>query len=138
MLSAAPTGRVIEKGYRPEITDTGQRHPVTEGLERFAPPAAEGEDGPGRGRWFRLIDPEVKSGSTVMTGLDERPLPVPDRAGEGRIAMLGSDQIWLWSRGFGCLLQFRPRMVSWCCRDATVLSGCLSIPGKKSRRQTTG
>ncbi len=92
MLPAAPTSRVIEEGYRPQITDLGQRHPVTEGLERFAPPASDAEDDPGWGRWFRLIDLEPKSGSIVMTGLDDRPLLVLDRVGEGRIALLGSDQ----------------------------------------------
>ncbi len=35
-----------------------------------------------------------------MTGPDGKPLLILDRAGEGRVALLLSDQGWLWSRGF--------------------------------------
>jgi hypothetical protein len=34
-----------------------------------------------------------------MTGLDSRPLLMVEHVGEGRTALLLSDQIWLWSRG---------------------------------------
>ena len=44
ILPIEPTARVIEEGFRPKVTDLGQRHPVTEGLDRFAP-APAGEDG---------------------------------------------------------------------------------------------
>src|SRR6201999_3377782 len=32
VLPAAPTGRVIEQGFKPQVTPLGQRHPVTAGL----------------------------------------------------------------------------------------------------------
>ncbi|MHA3980061.1 hypothetical protein ACW9UR_20485 [Halovulum sp. GXIMD14794] len=100
VLPAAPTARVLEEGYVPRISDVGARHPVTSGLEVFAPRPA-GEDGtPGWGRWFRLIEMEAATGNTVMEGPEGRPLLVLDRPGEGRIAMLASDHAWLWSRGF--------------------------------------
>lgn len=35
-----------------------------------------------------------------MEGVEGRPLLVLDRVGEGRIALLASDQAWLWDRGF--------------------------------------
>ncbi|MEM8789835.1 MAG: hypothetical protein AAGE76_16395 [Pseudomonadota bacterium] len=99
VLPAAPTARVIEEGFVPRIAELGQRHPVTSGLEAFAPRPAE--DGvPGWGRWFRLVDMEPLSGNTVMEGPEGRPLLVLDRPGEGRIAMLASDHAWLWSRGY--------------------------------------
>jgi len=35
-----------------------------------------------------------------MVGADNHPLLVLNRAGQGRVAMLLSDQGWLWARGF--------------------------------------
>ncbi len=120
VLPAAPTSRVIEEGFRPAISALGARHPVTAGLEAFAPPAPEGEEGPGWGRWFRLIDLEATSGDVVMTALDDRPLLVLDRIGEGRIALLGSDHAWLWNRGFeggGPQLELLRRLAHWMMKE---------------------
>ncbi|MCG6901500.1 MAG: hypothetical protein LJE68_02360 [Rhodobacter sp.] len=126
ILPAAPTSRVIEEGFLPEITDLGQRHPVTEGLENFAP---EGADGPGWGRWFRLIELEQTSGTTVMSGIDGRPLLVLDRVGEGRIALLASDHAWLWSRGFeggGPQLELLRRLAHWMMKEPELEEEALS------------
>ncbi|MBD3625463.1 MAG: hypothetical protein HUJ24_08815, partial [Rhodobacteraceae bacterium] len=100
VLPAEPTARVLERGYVPRISDLGERHPVTSGLEAFAPKPAAEDGTPGWGRWFRLIEMEAATGNTVMEGPEGRPLLVLDRPGEGRIAMLASDHAWLWSRGF--------------------------------------
>ena len=35
-----------------------------------------------------------------MEGVEGRPLLILDRFGEGRVAHLLSDQMWLWTRGF--------------------------------------
>ena len=35
VLPGAPTARVVEEGFVPRLTDLGQRHPVTEGLEEL-------------------------------------------------------------------------------------------------------
>jgi len=43
ILPATPTGRVIEGGFVPDITDVGERHPVTEGLEALGPGPEENE-----------------------------------------------------------------------------------------------
>ena len=44
--------------------------------------------------------PAVAAGTTVMQGPDNKPLLVLSRQGEGRVALLLSDQMWLWARGF--------------------------------------
>src|SRR5690606_5013281 len=46
ILPAVPTGRVIEQPYRPGITRTGARHPVTRGL------SGEATAAPRWGKWF--------------------------------------------------------------------------------------
>lgn len=119
VLPGAPTARVFEEGYTPQITDIGNRHPVTEGLASFSP---ETEDGvPGWGRWFRLVDVIVPpTATTVMTGLDDRPLLILDRIGEGRVALIASDQSWLWDRGFeggGPQLELLRRLAHWMMKE---------------------
>lgn len=120
VLPATPTARLYEQGYAPMISELGERHPVTEGLDNFAPrpPAEDGT--PGWGRWFRLIDTDARSGHVVMTGADDRPLLVLDRVDEGRIAMLMSDHAWLWSRGFeggGPQLELLRRLAHWTMKE---------------------
>ena len=119
ILPGAPTARVFEEGFVPQITDVGQRHPVTEGLDLLSP-NAEG-DGPGWGRWFRLVDVMVPEASTtVMSGLDDRPLLILNRIGEGRVSLMASDHSWLWDRGYeggGPQLELLRRLAHWMMKE---------------------
>ena len=93
---AAQAG-LIEQPYRPRVTATGARHPVTENLQGANP--AEGPGEAQWGRWYRALRAEARAGQTVMEGPGGTPLMVLDRVGEGRVALVLSDHIWLWSRG---------------------------------------
>ncbi|WP_404807656.1 hypothetical protein [Loktanella gaetbuli] len=119
VLPGAPTARVFEEGYVPQVTDLGDRHPVTAGLEAMSP--GTDSDGPGWGRWFRLVDTTVPEGAEVlMTGLDDRPLLTLDRIGEGRVALLASDQSWLWDRGYeggGPQAELLRRLAHWMMKE---------------------
>jgi len=120
ILPAVPTGGVFETGFVPKISDLGRRHPVTEGLEKFAPRPRARDGSPGWGRWFRMLDLDKRSGNTVMTGPEGRPLLVLDRVGKGRIALLASDQAWLWSRGFeggGPQQELLRRLAHWMMKE---------------------
>ncbi|WP_114393400.1 hypothetical protein [Oleisolibacter albus] len=114
VLPAEPTGEVLEQPFTPTVTDLGKRHPVTAGLTDAA-------DGVGPwGRWFRQIDVAPTRGSVVMSGAGGRPLLVLDRVGEGRVAQLSSDQIWLWSRGFeggGPQAELLRRLAHWLMKE---------------------
>ena len=113
ILPISPTSRVLEEGFRPTLTDTGRKHPVTEGLQSQAPQE-------GWGRWFRQIDMTATRGQVVMEGIGNRPLLVLDREGEGRVAMLGSDHIWLWGRGYeggGPQLELLRRLAHWTMKE---------------------
>ncbi len=119
ILPGAPTARVYEEGYLPQISDFGARHPVTAGLDDMV--AGTTEDAPGWGRWFRLVDVLVpETATTVMTGLDDRPLLTLDRVGEGRVALLASDHSWLWDRGYeggGPQLELLRRLAHWMMKE---------------------
>ncbi len=120
VLPGEPTARVVDGGFVPQLTDIGQRHPVTEGLTEFAPPAATG-DGPGWGRWFRQIEViPAPDSMALMSGTDDRPLLLLNRVGEGRVALLASDQAWLWGRGYeggGPQLELLRRLAHWMMRE---------------------
>lgn len=110
ILPAEPTARVVDQGYKPAVTDLGQRHPVTSGLS--------GADD--WGRWLRQIEVQPIKGDVVMSGIDDRPLLVLDRVGEGRVALLASDQAWLWSRGYeggGPQLDLLRRLAHWMMKE---------------------
>ncbi len=133
VFPAMPTARVLEEGFLPRVTELGQRHPVTSGLEALAP---AGDDGPGWGRWFRQIELQPQSGQTVMSGVDERPLLILDRVGEGRLALLASDQTWLWDRGFeggGPQLELLRRLAHWMMGEPELEEETLSATAEGQR-----
>jgi hypothetical protein len=108
-LAATPIGQilpgvpaamntVVEGQFRPRITDLGQRHPVTEGLSG-ANPSGSPETPASWGPWYRRIQPADVRGEVLLGTRDSQPLLLLDRVYKGRVALLLSDQIWLWSRG---------------------------------------
>jgi hypothetical protein len=113
VLPGRPSGQLLERGFTPTLTELGQRHPVTRGLQREA-------GGAPWGRWFRQVDTEATDGEVVMTGVADRPLLVLSRVGEGRVAQLLSDHAWLWARGFeggGPQSLLLRRLVHWLMRE---------------------
>ncbi|MFL5101900.1 MAG: hypothetical protein ACJ8E5_15005, partial [Xanthobacteraceae bacterium] len=93
VLPAEPVG-VTEKPYYAHLSDAGKRHPVTRGLE------GSGSEPPHWSRFFRTVDTRNASGPPLMTGADGKPLLLLSRFGEGRVALLLTDHIWLWARGY--------------------------------------
>ncbi|MFM2423107.1 MAG: hypothetical protein RL291_1637 [Pseudomonadota bacterium] len=98
VLPASPTGQVIERAFKAKLSTDGVKHPVTRALPGvdLNDPAKE----PTWGRWFRQVDVNVNRGRTIMNGANDRPLLTIDRRGKGRVALLASDHVWLWARGY--------------------------------------
>jgi hypothetical protein len=109
VLPAEPVG-VTEKPFYAHLSDAGKRHPVTRGLEGSA------SEPPRWARFFRAVETRNASSPPVMTGADGKPLLLLSRYGEGRVALLLSDHIWLWARGYeggGPHLDLLRRMSHW-------------------------
>jgi hypothetical protein len=109
VLPAEPVG-VTEKPFYAHLSDAGKRHPVTRGLE------GSGTEPPRWARFFRTVETRNAVGPPVMTGADGKPLLLLSRYGEGRVALLLSDHIWLWARGYeggGPHLDLLRRMSHW-------------------------
>jgi len=116
ILPTEPTGNVEEKGFKPQLTELGRRHPVTEDL----PGAGKLGEAPGWGRWFRQVEARVHNGTAVMSGDRNEPLLVLNRVGKGRVAQLLSDQMWLWARGFeggGPQAELLRRLAYWLMKE---------------------
>lgn len=95
VLPVVPTGRVMEEGFRPALTRSGRRHPVTADLGGATD----------WGRWFRVVETDLAPGDghaprVVLDGPGGVPVLVLDRTGKGRVAVLASDHVWLWARGY--------------------------------------
>ena len=109
VLPAEPVG-ITEKPFYAELSDYGKRHPVTRGLE------GSNSEPPHWSRFFRTVDTRNPTSPPVMTGADGKPLLLLSRFGEGRVALLLSDHIWLWARGYeggGPHLDLLRRMSHW-------------------------
>ncbi len=130
-----PSGAGISIGaFRPALTDLGLRDPVTADL-----PGTDGAEAPDWGRWYRLIDTREVHGQVLMQGAGGRPLLILDHVGQGRAALLLSDQIWLWARdhdGGGPQAELLRRLAHWLMKEpaldenrltATMDNGTLEI-----------
>ena len=110
ILPAEPSGDVTERPFFARLSPLGERHPVTRGL------AGADSDPPHWSRFFRLVDTRRTTGTAVMQGPDGKPLLVLGREGQGRVALMLSDHIWLWARGYeggGPHLDLLRRLSHW-------------------------
>ncbi len=118
ILPGVPTSRVLEQPFKPQVSDLGRRHPVTAGLD--------GE----WGDWLRIVEIEARDGQDVMSGPDGLPLLTLDRVGDGRVALLASDQAWLWSRGYqggGPQLELLRRLAHWMMKEPELEEEALMV-----------
>ncbi len=114
ILPAVPAGEVLARAFTPALTPLGRRHPVTAAL------AGGAGEGIRWGPWFRVVPSRATGGRTLLDDGAGRPLLVLDHAGEGRVAELLSDQIWLWARGVaggGPYRELLRRTVHWLMKE---------------------
>src|SRR6516164_1293525 len=124
VLPAEPTGRTTDMPFRARLSELGKRHPVTRGLE------GADQDPPHWSRWFRLVDARASKGTNLMEGPDGKPLLLLSREGEGRVALLLSDQIWLWARNYeggGPHVDLLRRLSHWLMRQPDLEEEALRI-----------
>jgi hypothetical protein len=113
VLPAVPSGRVVEEPFKPKLSTLGEKHPVTRDL----PGAGEN---PSWGRWFRAVGAEPRDAEVLMQGPQGMPLLILGQRGEGRVALLLSDHIWLWTRGYeggGPYTDLLRRLAHWLMKE---------------------
>ncbi|MEM8921505.1 MAG: hypothetical protein AAGB25_09040, partial [Pseudomonadota bacterium] len=120
VLPGRPTGEIIEGEMTPQRSDLGARHTITADLP----------DETSWGPWRRYIEGQEVSGDTLLETSTGAPLLLLDRVGEGRVAELMSDQIWLWARGhqnggpYGELIR---RLAHWLMKEPELEEERLSL-----------
>jgi hypothetical protein len=131
-----PEDGLVQQKFTPTLSETGARHPVTEGLPG-APVSITAP--PGWGPWYRDLRSDEHRGEVLMNGADGQPLLILDHVEQGRVALLLSDQIWLWSRGEaggGPQAELLRRLAHWLMKEpeleenqlsASIADGHLSI-----------
>ena len=89
VLPVAPVmGGAVIGAFVPRLSAVGRRHPVTSALADAA-----------MGPWYRFEQGKRQFGRTVLRAPGAAPLLVLGHVGRGRVAMLMSDQFWIWARG---------------------------------------
>ena len=124
----APFNAVVEGQFRPA------RH-----RSRPAPSGDRGSDrrefarqprrGAGLGSWYRRIQPADVNGEVLLGRPTAQPLLLLDRVGKGRVALLLSDQIWLWSRGHqggGPQAELLRRVAHWLMQEPALEENALT------------
>ncbi len=120
ILPARPDGTINTNSFAPTLTETGTKHPVTSVLH---------DQQKTWGRWGRSIGATGVTGDVVLSADDDQPLLVLDRVGAGRVALLLSDQAWLWSRGFeggGPQYEMYRRLAHWLMKEPELEEEALS------------
>lgn len=120
ILPASPAGAEIEKPFAVTLSQIGKLHPVTRDLERGS--------GPKPSDWFRQIVVKQRRGDNILNGADGRPLLVLSHEKRGRVAMLLSDQMWLWARdykGGGPYLELLRRLAHWLMKEPELAAEAL-------------
>jgi hypothetical protein len=127
IMPAEPTGNVLERIFRAEVTELGMRHPVTRKLEGTP---ADGS-APSWAPWFRqVVVRPPRDGQGLMTGVDGLPLLVLKREGKGRVGLLLSDHVWLWARAYqggGPHLDLLRRLSHWLMKEPELEEEALKL-----------
>lgn len=93
IIPLIPSDFTIDQSFVPQISETGERHPVSRTI-------AQSGAGQNWGPWYSIADSEARDDAVVlMTDQQNNPLLALDYVGEGRIAMLASDQNAIWASG---------------------------------------
>ncbi|WP_135080427.1 hypothetical protein [Terasakiella sp. SH-1] len=92
ILPITPSGHVQDyRPFRLQRSQMGKRHPIT---TRLSQPEKDW------GRWMRLVESQDHHGQVILENEKKNPVLIVERIEKGRLAMLLSDHIWLWARGF--------------------------------------
>lgn len=119
ILPGQPTGQIFEQRFKPRISDLGHRHPVTSALPGAVVPGRNDLE-PSWGAWFRQIGVSATVAPTLMEGVNGQPLLMMERVDEGRVALIASDHLWLWARGFengGPQAELMRRIAHWLMKE---------------------
>lgn len=119
VLPGRATGEMVDGEFVPQLTDLGKRHSVTATLPTE-----------GWGPWMRYMKMERGESESLMQTPGGAPLLLLNRVGEGRVASVMSDQLWLWARGYeggGPYAELVRRVAHWLMKEPELEEELLKI-----------
>ena len=119
VLPGRATGEIVDGKFTPQLTALGKRHSVTATLPTD-----------GWGPWMRYMKLEHGKSEALMQTPDGHPLLLLNRVGQGRVASVMSDQLWLWARGFeggGPYAELIRRTAHWLMKEPELEEELLEI-----------
>ncbi|HVY90369.1 MAG TPA: hypothetical protein VG942_15995 [Hyphomonadaceae bacterium] len=120
VLPGRITGEMVEGKFTPQLTALGKRHSVTDTLPTE-----------GWGPWMRYMKMDKGAeAEALMQTPDGHPLLLLNRVGEGRVASVMSDQLWLWARGYqggGPYAELIRRTAHWLMKEPELEEELLKI-----------
>ncbi len=129
ILPGTPNGEVFTQSFTPAVSALGKNHPVTRSLV-WKTSGKNDQGSKGWGNWLRQIGLTQMQGDILMNGIEEKPLLIINRVGEGRVAQIASDHIWLWSRGYdggGPHAELLRRTVHWLMKEPELDEEALDV-----------
>ena len=118
ILPFTPLDGVFESGFVPKMTERGSHHPIGRILER-----ARGNPD-SWAPWYSIANIQAHpAADIIMSDGAGHPLLTIAKEGEGRVAVLASEQSWLWARGHGGggpATELNRNLVRWVNGDAAL------------------
>jgi hypothetical protein len=124
VLPGRATGEMVDGKFTPQLTDLGKRHSVTATLSTE-----------GWGPWMRYMKMEAGQAEALMQTPNGAPLLLLNRVGQGRVASVMSDQLWLWARGYeggGPYAELIRRTAHWLMKEPELEEELLEIEASAS------
>jgi hypothetical protein len=124
VLPGRATGELVDGKFTPQLTDLGKRHSVTATLPTE-----------GWGPWMRYMRMERGESESLMQTPDGAPLLLLNRVGQGRVASVMSDQMWLWARGYeggGPYAELIRRTAHWLMKEPELEEELLELEANAS------
>lgn len=124
VLPGRATGETVDGRFVPQLTELGKRHSVTATLPTE-----------GWGPWMRYMKMERGRSESLMQTPDGAPLLLLNRVGQGRVASVMSDQMWLWARGYdggGPYAELIRRTAHWLMKEPELEEELLEITASAS------
>ncbi|MGH7082235.1 MAG: hypothetical protein ACREFV_07185, partial [Acetobacteraceae bacterium] len=126
---------VVTGAFRPLLTGLGERHPVTADLAGWEPKGP-----PEWGPWYRYDRVTDVHGEVLMKTPSGAPILILNRVGKGRVALLLSDQLWLWARGHeggGPQAELMRRVAHWLMKEPALEENALTAEIQDGRLTVT-
>lgn len=128
LLPVVPEGGMTKEAFVPKVTGQGAKHPVTRDLPVTTP----------WGHWYSMAGGKEPTGDVVMEGAQKKPLIVMDHKDKGRVAMIMSDQLWLWAAGHdggGPAMELMRNTSRWLLKNPTMEEEALRLRVSKDDGQ---